>query len=91
MHGIGVLNGMEQVLAVKNILRKVKRFLFNENHVDYLLPDLLIYGANYGGTQAFTQGIERVIDFRTREIGTFTYGGFNIGTNQLSIGKYISP
>ena len=89
-HEIGVLNGMEQVLGIRNILRKVQRFLFKENHVDYLLPDLLVYGANYGTTLTFTQGIERVIDFRTREIGTFTYGGFNVGANQLSLAASVS-
>ena len=38
-----------------------------------------------------TAGVEQVYDFRTREIGTFVFGGINIGTNQINalFGKSI--
>ena len=87
-HEIGVLNGMEQLLAVKNTMKQVVRAL--DGAANFLLPDMLVVGANYGSSLLHTAGIERVIDYRTREIATFVYGGLNIGTNTISLGAGVS-
>lgn len=85
-HEIGILNGMEQVMAIKNMLKKAAEVLRGAG--DYILPDMIIYGANYASALYHTAGVERVIDFRTREVASFKYGGMSVGTNQatLSVG-----
>eukprot|EP00943_MAST-04B_sp_MAST-4B-sp1_P005474 g5474.t1 len=82
-HEIGVLNGMEQILSIKNILKMIKGFF--EGAKNMLLPDLLVLGTSYTSTAAHVGGIETILDFRTREIGQFKYGGYNVGTNQLRL------
>ena len=88
-HEIGKLNGYQQMVAIKTTLKKVLNILKGVGHA--VLPDMMILGANYGSTLSHTAGIEQVYDFRTREIGTFVFGGVNIGTNQINalIGKSI--
>ncbi len=88
-HAIGKLNGQQQMVAIKNTLKKALSILRGAGHL--ILPDMLILGANYGSTLGHTAGVEHVYDFRTREIGVFTFGGINLGTNQLNalIGKSI--
>ena len=88
-HEIGKLNGMEQMVAIKTTFKQVLSILKGVGHA--VLPDMLIIGANYGSTLSHTAGVEQVYDFRTREIGTFVFGGINLGTNQINalIGKSI--
>ncbi len=80
-HEIGVLNGMEQILSIKNILKLIKGFFDGVKNM--LLPDLLVLGTSYTSTAAHVGGIETIVDFRTREIGQFKFGGYSVGTNQL--------
>jgi hypothetical protein len=88
-HAIGKLNGMQQIVAIKTTLKKALSILKGGAHL--VLPDMLILGANYGSTLGHTAGVEHVYDFRTREVAFFTFGGINIGTNQLNalMGKSI--
>ena len=83
VHEIGVLNGMEQILAVKNILKLLRDFFVGAKNL--LLPDLLVLGTSYTSTAVHAAGAELILDFRTREVGAFTFGGINVGTNQLRL------
>ncbi len=82
-HEIGVLNGMEQILAMKNILKLVKEFFIGAKNL--LLPDLFVLGASYTSSAAHAAGVEQIVDFRTREMKAFTFGGYSVGTNQLRL------
>ena len=83
VHEVGVLNGMEQILAVKNIFKLLRDFFMGAKNL--LLPDLLVLGTSYTSTAAHAAGAELILDFRTREVGAFTFGGINVGTNQLRL------
>ena len=74
---------MEQILAVKNILKLLRDFFVGAKNL--LLPDLLVLGTSYTSTAVHAAGAELILDFRTREVGAFTFGGINVGTNQLRL------
>ena len=88
-----------EALVVFNLLKTVAD-LFRESGKSAraaildAIPDLLIIGLSEHDSKILTAGQERVFDFRTREVGTFTYGtaysgapiAHSVGTGVASAG-----